>query len=95
MKYRLITLLVLLPFISFAQERGVGIRLGEPLSITYKDFLTEYISIEGMIGSAGINGGSYYQKDFESNLPESNAFMFPTMQKREYPLTCDPPTMRI
>ncbi len=74
MKYRLIILLVLLPFISFAQERGVGIRLGEPLSITYKDFLSEYISIEGMIGVAGINGGSYYQKDFESNLPESNAF---------------------
>ncbi|MEB2781627.1 hypothetical protein U3A58_14615 [Algoriphagus sp. C2-6-M1] len=74
MKYRLITLLVLLPFISFAQERGIGIRLGEPLSITYKDFLSEYISIEGMIGVAGINGASYYQKDFESNLPESNAF---------------------
>jgi hypothetical protein len=73
-KYRLITLLVLLPFISFAQERGVGIRLGEPLSITYKDFLSEYISIEGMIGVAGINGASYYQKDFESNLPEPNAF---------------------
>ncbi len=74
MKYRLITLLVLLPFISFAQERGVGIRLGEPLSITYKDFISEYISIEGMIGSAGINGASYYQRDFETNLPQSNAF---------------------
>mgnify|MGYP006896880815 CR=1 FL=1 len=74
MKYRLIILLVLLPLISFAQERGAGIRLGEPLSITYKDFLSEFISIEGMIGVAGINGASYYQKDFESNLPESNAF---------------------
>jgi hypothetical protein len=73
-KHALIILLVLLPLISFAQERGVGIRLGEPLSITYKDFISEYISIEGMIGVAGINGGSYYQKDFESNLPESNAF---------------------
>lgn len=74
MKHSLIILLVLLPLISFAQERGVGIRLGEPLSITYKDFISEYISIEGMIGVAGINGASYYQKDFESNLPESNAF---------------------
>ncbi|MEB2778261.1 hypothetical protein SYJ56_23320 [Algoriphagus sp. D3-2-R+10] len=74
MKHTLITLLVLLPFVSLAQERGIGIRLGEPLSITYKDFISEYISIEGMIGSAGINGASYYQKDFESNLPESNAF---------------------
>ncbi|PZX51834.1 hypothetical protein LV84_03592 [Algoriphagus ratkowskyi] len=74
MKYSLIILLVVLPFISFAQERGVGIRLGEPLSITYKDFLSESISIEGMIGVAGINGASYYQKDFESNPPESNSF---------------------
>lgn len=74
MKYRLIILLVVLPFISFAQERGVGIRLGEPLSITYKDFLSDNISIEGMIGVAGVNGASYYQKDFESNPPESNSF---------------------
>ncbi|MEP0711129.1 hypothetical protein [Algoriphagus sp.] len=74
MKYRIIILFVFLPFISFAQERGVGIRLGEPLSFTYKDFLTDYISIEGMFGIAGINGASYYQKDFESNPPESNSF---------------------
>ncbi|WPR74198.1 hypothetical protein [Algoriphagus sp. NG3] len=74
MKYRLLILLFVLPFISIAQERGIGLRLGEPLSITYKDFLTDYISIEGMIGSAGINGASYYQRDFESNLPEPNAF---------------------
>ncbi|WP_192346525.1 hypothetical protein [Algoriphagus sp. Y33] len=74
MKYRLITLLVLLPFMSFAQERGVGIRLGEPLSITYKDFISDYISIEGMIGSAGINGANYYQRNFEKKLPEPNAF---------------------
>ncbi|MCE7057382.1 hypothetical protein LZF95_22060 [Algoriphagus sp. AGSA1] len=74
MKYSIIILLAILPFISIAQERGIGIRLGEPLSLTYKDFLTDYISIEGMIGSAGINGASYYQRDFERNLPEPNAF---------------------
>jgi hypothetical protein len=73
-KSSLILLLALLPFVTFAQERGVGIRLGEPLSITYKDFLSEYISIEGMIGVAGVNGAGYYQKDFESNPPESNSF---------------------
>ncbi|SIO12699.1 hypothetical protein V8V91_11270 [Algoriphagus halophilus] len=74
MKLKVLALILFIPFISLAQERGVGIRLGEPLSITYKDFISDYISIEGMIGSAGVNGASYYQKDFESNPPASNAF---------------------
>jgi len=73
-KYRLLLLVLVFPMISFAQERGVGIRLGEPLSITYKDFIDDVISFEAMIGIAGVNGNSYYQKDFESNPPQPNAF---------------------
>lgn len=73
-KLRIITLILFFPLIGFAQERGVGIRLGEPISITYKDFIEDYLSIEAMIGSAGVNSSSYYQKDFESNPPASNAF---------------------
>lgn len=74
MKYSLILLLVCLPILSFAQERGIGIRLGEPFSVTYKDFINDNFSIEGMLGSAGVNGASYYQKEFESNPPASNSF---------------------
>lgn len=74
MKHRLLLLVLLVPFVSFAQERGIGLRLGEPLSITYKDFIDDNISFEGMIGIAGVNGNSYYQKDFESNPPQSNSF---------------------
>ncbi len=76
MKFRILTLalFLLLPLFSIAQERGIGIRFGEPLSITYKDFISDYISIEGMIGSAGVNGNSYYRRDFDSNLPSPNAF---------------------
>ncbi len=66
--------LFLLPFIGFAQERGVGIRLGEPFSITYRDFISDYISYEGMIGLAGVNSSSYYLRDFENNPPQDNAF---------------------
>lgn len=74
MKHVLITLFLLFPLLAIAQENGAGIRLGEPLSITYKHFIDDEFSIEAMIGSAGVNGDSYYQKDFESNLPQPNAF---------------------
>lgn len=57
-----------------AQERGVGVRIGEPFSITYKDFFDDYFSYELMIGTGSPNGGNYYQRDFENNLPSSNSF---------------------
>ncbi len=74
MRKAIVFLLLILPFLSNAQERGVGVRFGEPFSITYKDFISDYISFEGMIGSAGVNSSSYYQRDFENNPPDGNAF---------------------
>lgn len=65
---------MLLPFLSIAQERGAGIRLGEPFSLTYKDFIEDYLSFEVMVGSGGINGSDYYRKSFENNPPNSEAF---------------------
>lgn len=73
-KYRILFILILLPFLGLSQERGVGIRLGEPFSITYKDFLEDYLSYEVMVGSGGINGPNYYQRSFDNNPPNSNAF---------------------
>ncbi|HSF53329.1 MAG TPA: hypothetical protein VLA71_06230 [Algoriphagus sp.] len=73
-KYRVLLIFILFPFLGFAQERGAGIRLGEPISLTYKDFIEDYLSYEIMIGSAGVNGSDYYRKDFENNPPSSNAF---------------------
>lgn len=74
MRFRILLLLFFLPILGFAQERGVGIRLGEPISLTYKDFIEDYLSYEIMLGSAGVNGSDYYRKDFENNPPSSNAF---------------------
>jgi hypothetical protein len=74
MKLRFLILGLFLPLIAHSQERGVGIRLGEPLSITYKDFVRDFISIEAMIGKAGANSSSYYQKNFDNNPPAQNAF---------------------
>ena len=74
MKYCILFLFLSLPLLSLAQERGAGIRLGEPLSLTYKDFIEDYLSYEIMLGGAGVNGSDYYRKDFENNPPSSNAF---------------------
>jgi hypothetical protein len=64
----------MIPLTSFAQESSIGLRLGEPLSITYKTFLDENISVEGMFGRAGVNSAQYYRRSFENNRPSSNAF---------------------
>ncbi len=74
MKFRVLLLFFLVPAFGFAQERGIGLRIGEPISVTYKDFIEDHLSYEVMIGAAGVNGSDYYRKDFESNLPSSNAF---------------------
>ncbi|GAB3236004.1 hypothetical protein J0A67_21350 [Algoriphagus aestuariicola] len=74
MKYRVLLLFTLLPFFGIAQERGIGVRIGEPISLTYKDFIEDYLSYEVMLGAAGVNGSDYYRKDFENNPPASNAF---------------------
>lgn len=74
MQYRILLLLLLFPLLSYGQERGAGIRLGEPFSLTYKDFIDDYLSYEVMVGSGGVNGVNYYQKSFENNPPNSDAF---------------------
>ncbi len=74
MKYFILFLFILAPFLGFAQERGAGIRLGEPLSLTYKDFIEDYLSFEVMVGSGGTNGSNYYKRSFENNPPNSEAF---------------------
>lgn len=73
MKLRLIIFLMLLPMLGIAQERGAGIRLGEPFSLTYKDFIEDYLSFEVMLGSGGVNGSNYYRRSFENNPPVSSA----------------------
>lgn len=57
------------PSLAFSQEHHLGLRIGEPLSITYKTYLNEQISLEGMIGSAAANSGQYYRRSFDNNRP--------------------------
>lgn len=74
MKFRIAVLIFFLPILGFAQERGAGLRLGEPFSLTYKDFIDDFLSFEVMLGSSGANRGDYYQKAFTNNPPSSNAY---------------------
>ena len=73
MKKIIFFLLFLLPVIGFSQEHSIGLRLGEPLSITYKTFLDDNISLEGMIGRAGSNSAMYYRTAFDRNRPSPNS----------------------
>lgn len=74
MKKLILILLLSIPFIGYSQEHHVGIRIGEPLAITYKTYLDEQFSLEAMIGRAGANSGQYYRKVFENNRPNPGAF---------------------
>jgi hypothetical protein len=73
-KKLLVLAMAMMPLFAFAQEPGIGLRLGEPFSITYKTFLDDKISLEGMIGRVGPNSAQYYQRAFNNNRPSSNAF---------------------
>lgn len=73
MRLLVTALLLLLPILGKAQERGFGLRFGDPFSISYKDFLRDYISYEIMLGSGSINTFTYYQKSFDRLPPSSGA----------------------
>jgi hypothetical protein len=70
----ILLLIVTFPISAFAQEDGIGLRLGEPLSITYKTFIDDNFAIEGLFGRAGANNARYYQRSFDNNRPTANAF---------------------
>ena len=74
MKFKFLIFLLGIPMIGFSQERGAGIRLGDPVALTYKDFLDDYLSYEIMLGGGGVNSRDYYQRSFENNLPSSTSF---------------------
>lgn len=74
MKKTFIFFLFCFPLIAYSQEHHVGLRIGEPLSITYKTFVNEQFSMEAMIGRAGANSGQYYRRAFNNNLPFPTAF---------------------
>ncbi|WP_291779959.1 hypothetical protein [Cecembia sp.] len=74
MKKIIVLLLAFLPITAIAQEDGIGLRLGEPFSITYKKFLDDNFAIEGLFGRAGANSAAYYRRSFDNNRPSANAF---------------------
>ena len=53
--------------ITNAQKQGIGLRLGDPMGITYKNYLNKTRSVEFILGSASRNWhGAYYLNSFES-----------------------------
>lgn len=74
MKKIVLFFLLSIPLLGYAQEHHVGIRIGEPLALTYRTFLNEQFSLEGLVGRAGANSGQYYRRVFENNRPHPGAF---------------------
>lgn len=73
MKKLLFLMLAFSPFLSFAQQHQLGLRLGEPFSITYKTDLDDRFSVEGLVGRGSPNSAAYYRRAFENNRPLSSA----------------------
>ncbi|EON75589.1 hypothetical protein ADIS_3992 [Lunatimonas lonarensis] len=73
MKKLLFLIFATLPFFSFAQQHQLGLRLGEPFSVTYKTDLDDRFSIEALVGRGSPNSGAYYRRSFENNRPLSSA----------------------
>lgn len=52
--------------ISHAQKHAIGLRLGDPMAVTYKNYLSKTQSVEFILGSAPTNWHwGYYQNSFE------------------------------
>ncbi|HLW20549.1 MAG TPA: hypothetical protein VKX33_09505 [Cyclobacteriaceae bacterium] len=73
MKKVILIFLMSFPMLAIAQEHHLGIRIGEPLSITYKTYIDEQFSLEAMIGRGGANSGQYYRRTFDNNRPTPGA----------------------
>ncbi|WP_158859069.1 hypothetical protein [Lunatibacter salilacus] len=73
MKKVTLFVLFIMPLFGIAQEHQIGLRLGEPFSITYKTYLDEHFSVEGLIGRGSPNSTPYYRRAFENNRPVSSA----------------------
>ena len=73
-KKLIVLLLLTLPLAGMAQEDGIGLRLGEPFSVTFKKFVDDRFAFEGMVGRAGANSSRYYIRSFDNNRPSPNAF---------------------
>lgn len=59
-------------FAAHAQRHGIGLRLGDPVGITYKNYLSKTQSVEFGLGTVSPNWHwSYYQNSFE-HYPQFN-----------------------
>jgi hypothetical protein len=73
MKKIILSCLIFLPLLVSAQEHQVGVRIGEPFSLSYKTFIQEKISVEGLVGRASPNSSQYYRRAFDNSPPVSSA----------------------
>src|SRR5690606_29067518 len=74
MKKIVLFFLLSIPLLGYAKVHHVEIRIGEPLALTYKSYLNEQFSLEGLVSSAVANCAQYYNIVFYNNRPHPGAF---------------------
>jgi hypothetical protein len=76
MKYLLFYLLIFVSFSTYAQQHQLGVRLGDPYGITYKTPISDFFSVEAILGRGSQNSHQYYKRTFENDKPVSSARYF-------------------
>lgn len=65
-KYFILFAFLFAGYFSFAQKQGIGLRLGDPVGLTYKKYLPQDRAIEFGIGGASAQWHrTYYQNSFD------------------------------
>lgn len=66
-KYILIIILVAASFVAKAQTQGLGLRIGDPIGVTYKKFIARDRAVEFLLGTVPRSWHSnYYKNSFDA-----------------------------
>jgi hypothetical protein len=76
MNYSWILLFVLVSLSAFSQKQSVGVRLGDPMSVTYKKFVSRDRAFEIMVGSAPAHWHNNYYINSFNEYPEYDEYRY-------------------
>jgi hypothetical protein len=76
MKSLVAIVLLMMPLIAFAQKQGLGIRIGNPLGLSYKRYLPNHLAFEVSLGTVPDEWNKKYYKNSFSDLDEYNSYSY-------------------
>jgi len=76
MKRLVAILLLMIPLSAFAQKQGLGLRIGNPLGLTYKRYLPNDRAFEILFGTVPDGWNKAYYKDAFSDIDEFDSYSY-------------------